>query len=90
MGNPRYLPREGVEAKPRMSQSDSLVSLPTLGEKYTLNLVMLTDFPDMLQNSSRTSLITAHLLPSALPNNTKSSAKHFNRPETSPQPRVDS
>ena len=76
MGNPRYLPRDAVEANPRISHNDSLVSLSTLGEKYTLDLVMLTDCPDMLQNSSRTSLIIAHSLPSAFPNRTKSSAKN--------------
>ena len=76
MGNPGYLPREAMEANPRISHNDSLVSLSTLGEKYTIDLVMLNNCPNMLQNSSRTSLITAQSLPYAFPNKTKSSTKN--------------
>ena len=39
IGNPKYLPRLGVEENPRISHKDSLVSLSTFGEKKTLDLV---------------------------------------------------
>ena len=57
MGIPRYLPRDRVDWKPRMYERDSLVSLYIFGEKYTLDLALLTDYPDFSQNSSRTSLM---------------------------------
>ena len=76
IGIPRYLPSEGVEAKPRISLKDSLVSLSTLGEKYTLDFASLIVCPDMLQNSSKTSLMAEQLVLSAFANKTKSSAKN--------------
>ena len=41
IGIPRYFPRFGVDANPRMSHSDSLVSLSTFGEKQTLDLAQV-------------------------------------------------
>lgn len=58
----KILPREGVEAKPRIPGNDSLVSLSTLGEKQTIDFIILTDCPDMLQKSSRSSLIVVQLI----------------------------
>ena len=76
IGKPRYLPRLGVEENPKMSQRASRVSLSTLGEKNTLYLASLIDWLDLIQNTSKASLIAEQLLPSALAKSTRSSAKN--------------
>ena len=46
MGMPRYLPNPEVEANPRISHRDSLVSLSTFKEKQTLDFASLIVWPE--------------------------------------------
>ena len=71
---PKYLPRHGVDTKPSTSQKASPSSLATFGEKKTLDLALLTVYPNMQQNLS-TSLMAMQLPWSTLAKKTRSSAK---------------
>lgn len=57
MGMPKYFPKEGVDWNPRISQSDSLLSLSTFGEKNILVFASLTYWPNLPQKRSNTSLM---------------------------------
>lgn len=75
MGNPKYFPREGVDRKPRSSHSSILLSIATLGEKYTWDLSWLTFWTNKLQRESNTSFTAMQFLQLAFANSTWSSAK---------------
>ena len=51
-----------------MAHNDSLVSLSTFGEKWTLDFESLIDCPNILQNSSNTSHMAEQFTQSALAN----------------------
>ena len=72
---PKYLPREGVDQNPNISNKPALVSTATLGEKNTLNFSWLTFCLKRLQKVSSASLTAMQFLWSAFTNKTKSPTK---------------
>ena len=75
MGMPRYFPIFGVDWKPKILHRETLMSLSTFGENYTLDFTSLTICPNRSQNSFNTSRTMVQFAWSALANSTKSSAK---------------